>query len=341
MTTDYTDQLKNPIKLAPGAKIEVDGVWDIDLSTHHDQCAAGPSTSSSELRTIWNKSPAHAYLTSSMNPANFQVVEVDGQKVRIRKDQGDRPHFAVGRAAHHLLYLGEEGFRDEFAVRPERFPDFRTKEAQQWRRDAIAAGLTVLTDAELETITGMAKSLGAHPLVKAGIMDGYVERSMVWKEPYTGVWLKSRPDCIPGDGALVADLKSTLSVSTDDIMRTLGAYGYNCQAALVGMGFEAVLKRPMEEFALVFVEKAPPFACRVVTLMPEDIKRGEQQMRAAVDIFAECVKTGSWPGPGLQEDAERLPMPAWARSAIDRRIEGLNAELGEDFTADDQPETED
>lgn len=338
MTADYTDLLKHPIKLAPGAKIKTDGVWDIDLSTHHDQCAVGPSTSSSELRTIWNQSPAHAYLSSSMNPANFAYVEVDGVKVRVRKDQGDRPHFAVGRAAHHLLYLGEAGFREEFVVRPERFDSWRTKESQQWKADAIAAGLTILTDAELESITGMAKSLGAHPLVKAGIMNGYVERSLVWKEPHTGVWLKSRPDCIPGDSGLVADLKSTVSVATEDIMRSLGAYGYNCQAALVAMGFEAVLKRPMEEFALVFVEKTPPFACRVVTIDPDDIKRGEQQMRASVDIFAECVKTGVWPGPGAQDDAERLPMPGWARQAIDRRLEGLAAADAEYDPTADQPE---
>ncbi len=324
--TDYTDMLKHPIKLEPGRLIAADGVWDISLDVHHSQCCEGPSTSSSELRTVWAKSPAHAFATSSMNAANYEVIEVDGQKVRVRKDQGDRPHFGLGRAAHHLLYLGETGFREEYAVRPEKWSDWRTKEAQQWRADAKEAGLTILTDAELDAITGMAKSLGAHPLVKAGIMNGYVERSMVWKEPATGVWLKSRPDCIPGDSGIVSDLKTTQSVATDDLQRTLANYGYHMQGGLVGMGFEAVLKRKMEAFALVFVEAKAPFACRVVTIPDEDIKRGEQQIRAAIDMFAECVATGRWPGPGGdQSDGEFLGLPVWARSAIDRRLEGLAA----------------
>lgn len=322
---DYTDQLKSPIKLAPGKLIEADGVYDIDLSTHHSQCCIGPSTSSSELRTIWRQSPAHAYLTSSMNPSNYQVIEVDGQKVRVRKDQGDRPHFALGRAAHHLLYLGEKGFREEFAVRPDKWSDWRTNDAKQWRKDAIEAGLTILTDAELEAITGMAKSLGAHPLVKAGIMDGYVERSLVWREPYTGVWLKSRPDSIPNASGDAVDLKGCQSVATEDLQRSIAKFDYQGQAGLVGMGFDAVLKRPMESFTLVFVEFKEPFATRIVTLPPEDVKRGEQQMRAATDTFAECAKADQWPGPGgEQEDAEFLGLPSWARKQIDARLEGLN-----------------
>jgi hypothetical protein len=71
----------------------------------------------------------------------------------------------------------------------------------------------------------------------------------------------------------------------------------------------------------VFVEKAPPFCVRVVTIKPDDIERGVKQVRAAVDTFAECWASGHWPGPGGdQSDAEYLDVPEYARTSIDNRL---------------------
>ena len=99
------------------------------------------------------------------------------------------------------------------------------------------------------------------------------------------------------------------------------------QGALVGMAAEAVLNQPMEEFALVWVEKAAPFCVRVTVLTGADLERGQLQLRRAIDQFAECVATGVWPGPGgVRRDAEYLQLPAWAAKQIDARLEIESAE---------------
>jgi hypothetical protein len=299
--------LTAPIRPNPSAKIDASGVYDIEMARYHSDCCIGPSISSSGLRTIWAQSPAHYFWTSPYNPHP--------------PEREERPHFSLGRAAHHLLFLGRKGFDEEFVSRPPQWSDWRTKEARLWREVALADGKTVITDAELEHITGMARSLAAHPLVQAGILDGFVERSLIWRDRETGAWLKSRPDCIPGAGLDVADLKTTTSVATDDLRRTLGAYGYHAQGALVGMAFREVLKREMQTFSLVFVEKAPPYCVRVVTVKPDDLARGEKQIRAAAALFAECVASGEWPGPGGdQTDAEYLDIPEYERTSIDNRL---------------------
>lgn len=319
--------LSTPLRLAPGAKIDRDGVWDVDMATYHSDCCVAPSISSSGLRTIWAQSPAHFYETSPYNPNAFEVKVVDGAEILVPKDQDDRPHFSLGRAAHHLLFLGRKGFDAEFVTRPSKWKDWRTADARDWKADQIAAGKTIVTDHELEQITGMARSLAANPLVKAGILDGYVERSLIWREPATGTWLKSRPDCIPNDSGDVADLKTTQSVETDDLRRTLGAFAYHMQGALVGMAYRAVLKREMQTFTLVFVEKDAPHCVRIVTVKPEDIERGERQIRAAIDMFAEAVASDQWVGPGgIQQDAEYLDLPEWSRKSIDTRLELLALE---------------
>jgi hypothetical protein len=298
--------------LAPGAKITEPGVWDLTMDQYHGQPTDGPSISSSGLRTIWADSPAHYWIESSLNP-NRPAAE-------------ERAHFSLGRAAHHLLFLGRKGFDEEFVTRPAQWSDWRTKEAKEWKARAILDGKTVLTETDLEHITGMARSLSSHPVVKAGILDGAVERSLLFKDQ-TGVWLKSRPDCIPTASGDFADLKTTISVATESLQRSIEDFHYAMQGALVGMASKAVLSIEMQSFTLVFVEKAPPYCVRVVTLTPEDLLRGEMQLRAAIDIFAGCVESGEWPGPGgHQQDAEFLPMREFTRKRIDEQLELLKAD---------------
>lgn len=294
-----------------GKPITMPGAFSgVPMVRYHAQLTDTPSISSSGLRTIWNESPAHYFVESYLNPD--------------REDEGDRPHFSLGRAAHHLLFLGKEGFEKEFVVRPEQWSDWRTKDSKEWRADQIAKGMTIITDAELEHITGMACSLAKHPLVKAGILDGAVERSMVFRHEETGVWLKSRPDCIPNDSGDVADLKSTVSVATDSLRRSLADYGYHMQAALVGMGLKATLGIDMQSFSLVWVEKSQPYACRVTAITPEDLIRGKMQIDVAAKMFAKCIDTGQWPGPGGdQQDAEYLGISPFMAKSIDERLELL------------------
>lgn len=306
--------LANPAPKPKAGKIRENGVYDLSMDDYHGQPCAGPSVSSSGLRTIWEQSPAHFFHTSSLNPH--------------RPDEEDRPHFTLGRAAHHLLFLGRKGFDDEFVCRPEQWSDWRTAAAREWKAEQIKAGRTVITDNELEAITGMARSLGAHPLVRAGILDGAVERSLIWKDPETGVWLKSRPDNIPNHSGDYSDLKTTESVDTESLKRTIAGFHYHMQGALVAEASRAVLGVELQAFTLVFVEKRPPHCVRVVTLKPEDLERGGLQLREAVRTFAHCVETGHWPGPGGdQDDAEYLDLPEWDRRRIDSRLEGLAARM--------------
>lgn len=313
--------LAAPLTLPEAAKIAAPGVYSLTMEQYHGDCCEAPSISSSGLRTIWSQSPAHYFETSPYNENAWETRVVDGVEMVLRKDQDERPHFSLGRAAHHLLFLGRKGFDQEFVTRPSKWRDWRTNEAKAWKADQLRAGRTIITDGELDQITGMARALGAHPLVKAGILDGYVERSLIWKDEETGAWLKSRPDCIPNDSGDYADLKTTASVETDSLARSIAGFGYHMQGALVGMASREVLKREMQTFTLVFVETKPPHCVRVVAIKPDDIARGEKQVRAAARQFADCCIASHWPGPGGdQQDAEFLDLPEWSRKVADDRL---------------------
>ncbi len=299
--------LTHPAKLAEGQLITENGIYDLSMEQYHGQPCDAPSISSSGLRKIWNESPAHFWDECSLNPD--------------RAEPEDKPHFNIGRAAHHLLFLGREGFENEYAVRPECWTDYKKADARAWRDGVLACGMTPLLPSEMDAIVRMASSLGRHPLVKAGILDGYVERSLIFKDPETGIWLKARPDCIPNDSGDFSDLKTTTSVDDDALRRTIADSGYHVQAALVGMAYRTLFKREMQSFSLVFVEKKRPFCVRVVALTDEDIHRGEKQIHASLRLFKQCLEAGEWPAQGNQNDAQYFPLPTWATNRIDARLD--------------------
>lgn len=306
-----------------GKPISKPGIYSkIPIEVYHTQdVCVGPSVSSSNLRTCFLESPAHFYANWSGNPN--------------RKEEEDKHHFVFGRALHHLM-LGEPFFAKLFAVRPDEYPseDRKTGEVtfKKWTRQAAycaqwemkqeRAGRAILTSTDLENLKGCAKRLGMNAIVKAGALNGYIERSMIWRDKDTGLWLKSRPDSIPGDSGDYVDLKTTQSVQWKDLQRTIHERGYFMQKALVRMGARA-LGLPFTSATLMFVEKSDPWCERVVTLKEPTLDRGERANRAAIDTIAANLKrnTGYWPGPGGEkDDATPIELPEWADKSVDDRI---------------------
>lgn len=296
--------------------IERNGIYRISLEAYHGQPCVGPSISSSGLRTIFKKSPAHFWCESSLNPEAEPQEETDA--------------FVLGRGAHHLL-LGEDDFSTLFIVRPDELNGKpwhgNRADCKAWLDRQAEAGRTVLLASDIKHIRGMAKSLAANPLVQQGILGGDVEQSMIWKDKSSGVWLKARPDCIPTDSGDFADLK-TSSRFGDDLDRDVAKYRYDMQAGLVSMACREVLKRPMQSFSFVFVESKPPYGVEVVTLKSGDVEEAEKDLRVAIDVFAHCLKTGDWFGPGgTQRDARFVHIPDWVRENAEYRRDVLKREI--------------
>ena len=297
----------------------------IDIELYHQQLTAEPSISSSGLRTLFMDSPRHYFRDSYLNPN--------------RKPRKESEAFTFGRACHHLL-LGESDFDKLFEVRPTEYPDAKTGELKPWNGNATwcrnwlaerAGKKTVLTQTDIENVRGMAASLNDHPMVQDGCLNGLIEHSLVWQDTETGVWLKWRPDAIPGDSMLFTDLKSCASVSDQAIEFSISDYAYEMQAALGALGCREVLGRDMEAFSLMFCEKSDPWCARHKTLRPGDLEDGIKSVRSAIRLFARCIEKQKWPGPGGdQTDAEYAGLIDRAvkqrlarREEIERELESL------------------
>jgi len=296
-----------PVHPYHGQTIKMPGIYKgIPFEKYHSgTLCIEPSISSSGLRTIFLKSPAHFWATSPLNPERIEDEESAA--------------LTVGRATHHLLF-GEEGFRKRFAVRPDTMGGVKWTgkgACKIWMEERAKEGRSVILSRDMAAIEGMAKSLFREPLVKAGLLNGDIERSLIWKDKETGIWLKSRPDAMPNDSLDFVDLKTTASVMWPDLQRAIYDYGYYQQAALVNWACLELFRVPMAHFTLVFVEKKPPHCVQIVTLKEADIQRGMRANRKALMTFAECLKTGNWPGP---QGSEWIEMLEYQQKQIDTKL---------------------
>ncbi|WP_426163018.1 PD-(D/E)XK nuclease-like domain-containing protein [Sandarakinorhabdus sp. DWP1-3-1] len=292
-----------------GALITTPGAYpDIAAEDYHGaEICDAPSISASGLKLIEARSPLHYWWKSPLNPN--------------RPKQDEKAHFAVGKAAHDLLLLGDR-WPAAYFVLPEDFNARATKQQAAYhaaRAEAQERGLTVLTYAQAQTVSAMAAALRANKFAAASLTNGDPEMTLAWKDAATGVWLRARPDFLPAKRLYVPDLKTAADGSPGAFARSVASFGYHQSAALYREGIEAIYgERPRHMFFIV-IEKEPPHCVALYQLPEDDIHRGRMLNRRAIDTFAHCLDAGKW--PGYADDVLQLPMPNWTQRTIDQAAE--------------------
>jgi len=309
-----------PITLTPwdGQKISKPGAYlNIPMDVYHGSPCVGPSISSSGLRRIFGHSLKHFWDGCVYNPDREEMEQTDAM--------------VLGRAAHHLL-LGEDNFDSLFVIRPDEAPDGRAwngnnKSCRKWLESSQKSGLTVLTPAQVERIKGISAALSAEPLIQGGLLSGLIEVSFFWQDEETGIWCKSRPDAVPEDDLVGADLKVVGEIGDDELQRNISNHGYHQQGAMIGEGLLQIFDLRMTDFSLVYAESTRPHCVRIERIIDEDIDLGAKANRAALRAFAWALKTGEWPGPkSATGDVGNIRLAPWARQRSEARIQRLMQE---------------
>lgn len=280
---------------------------DIPLATYHGKpdLFDAPSISKSALKWLL---PTHGG-----SPKAFWGRWAHNPN-RIIPKTSDALDF--GKAAHARL-LGDEDFDAAFSVRPDQWKDYKTPASQQWKKDVVASGRTPVTKEQVEQVDRIRADAANHPLVQAGILNGRIERTMAWKDPATGLWLRARPDAIPRSDGLFADLKTTSSFAEDFLGRQLFDAGYYLQAAMTRMVCRG-LRIPFESFVLVYVLNDDVPDTTVVEVDEHDIDRGERAVRWCLQTIRQCLDANDWPGARPFADGNRrIAMKPWAKAQTD------------------------
>jgi hypothetical protein len=280
---------------------------DIPAADYHGrEICPTPSISSTGLKTITERSPLHYRFDSPLNPD--------------REPENEKRHFRVGRALHDMVLL-DGVFGTDYHLLPQGF----SRAAKVQQAEAIAAadaataeGKTLLSVDDAATVRAMAKSLLANPFAKASLTYGEPEVTLAWQDEKTGVWLRARPDFLPAKRRYIPDLKTAADASPAAFAKAISSFGYHQSAALYLDGIKAVFGDEPEAFFYIVVEKTTPYITTLYQLDAEDIDRGRDLNRMAIDRFAACLKSGHWPGYG--EDVMPCGLTSWARKIADERI---------------------
>lgn len=309
-------------------KITKPGVYrDIILEDYHNNVDLfdGPSISKSSLKWLLpphGGSPKAFWGRWKYNPDHVEPKTT--------------PALDFGRAVHALL-LGDEVFSEKFAVRPDYRPDdgaLPEKERRTWNANANDCKawlkehehLTILTSDQIDRIRRISKDAAEYPLVKAGILNGQVERTLCWKDEKTGIWLKCRPDVVPTSSGIYCDLKSASSFDEEFLERQIYDACYYLQGAMTRMVCRE-LGLPFDTFALLYVlnDEVPDTAHAEIADF--ELDRGEKAIRWALDTIAECLKSGEWPGAQPFNNGERqIQIRPWSKGRLDEFLQQQEAE---------------
>jgi PDDEXK-like domain of unknown function (DUF3799) len=110
-----------------------------------------------------------------------------------------------------------------------------------------------------------------------------------------------------------SDCKFSHTVNEREWSRYAWSAGYHIQAALYLFVWNALVGEEWKKsgFKFIVVENKEPFDVQVFTCTPEFIAKGWEQVVRLLPVFANCVRTGVWPGsPAIERS---LDVPKYAK----------------------------
>ncbi len=186
-----------------------------------------------------------------------------------------------------------------------------TKEGKAEYADALekSQGKTLLKQDEFDQAQAMAKALLSEPAAsKVLAAHGKIEASLFWRDPDHGVNVKARPDYYRDDG-IVLDLKTTEDAGKEEFERSIVKYFYDVQAYMQIEGIYQVTGKRPDNFVFVCQEKSPPYCTAFYVAGNDLIESGRHRYNRLMRKYAECSKTGQWPGYGSL--IQPIGVPVW------------------------------
>lgn len=239
------------------------------------------------------------------SPAHFYGLQLDPNRPQ---DVEPTPAMKNGTLVHCALFEPDELER-RYVVKPAEV-DFRTKEGRAWR-DAQSAEIVD----PLQITIARAQAAAVRRLPEVGVLleRGMPEVSAFWIDESTGELCKCRPDWVSpaGDGVILVDGKTCQDASPDGFARAVWNYAYHLQAAWYSDGYERATGQRVHGFVFAAVESAWPHAAAAYMLDDQALDRARAENRRLLDLYAECRRTGVW--PGYQQSIQPLSLPAWAK----------------------------
>jgi hypothetical protein len=184
------------------------------------------------------------------------------------------------------------------------------RRSKEWRAFKEAQqGKIIFAPDEWNSAFDCAQALKKHPAVKRVLATGEAQFSIQWQDEETGLQCAGRPDFVSSVTGCVYDLKTTSGgLGLKQLASTVDRWGYHIQNSLYVRGLRANAI-DIGGAGWIFVENEPPFDCRVVEMVPDQLAAAERDAMRLMRRVAECERTGVW--PGVSSEIEFLSLNHW------------------------------
>lgn len=276
----------SPEALALASPIGI--VEGLDIEAYH----SGPGISKSGLDSI-NANP-FIYWSRHLDPNRPERERKAGQL------EGTLAHCAI---------LEPDEFKKRYIVGPD-----TTRAAKAWKDfEAAHPDLIVIKGDEYSVAMRQADAVRRLPEVAEALSRGRAEVSAYWTDPVTGELCRCRPDWehpAGESGVILLDVKTCSDASPQEFARQIARKRYHVQDSFYSDGYALASGREVLAFVFVAVESEWPHAACALMLDDQGKEQGRREYRRNLNTYAECRKSGVW--PGYSQSIEIVNLPAWA-----------------------------
>ena len=243
------------------------------------------AVSNSALKAIQYKSPAYY-----MN-----------QQTKERKETED---MTIGTALHMMLLQPTEVYMDTYLVIEPDLAKSYCKKAFDFASDQNKLPILQKNHNKAARMAKSVKSQGWYKKIFTGS-----EFEQVCLKEIMGVQGKSKMDIVNHESKFIADLKTCISIQSFERDFFKYPYCYHMQNSWYS-------KVMMENYDFIFiaVEKDGAHDCAIYMPEKEVTEYGLDMCATALDTYAECKKTGIW--PGYHQKIRKIKLPGYLRKEM-------------------------
>lgn len=217
--------------------------------------------------------------------------------VYLSEERETTPDMLMGTLVHAAILEPEKPL-PRLAIKPADMK-FSTREGKAWRLEMLSQGLVIITENDFRSVDGMVSSIATDKDCRDVMATGHSEVSCFFRDRETGIMRKMRIDFLPGMPAdFLLDIKTVQKGHAGRIFsKDFTDKRYWTQAAWYRDGWNQLNPDDIRQnFAFIAVEKEPPYLVNIHRVSQETLEIGTQRNAIDVETYAECKKSGIWPG---------------------------------------------
>lgn len=285
-------------------KIDEPGLYpNFPISAYHADPCPRPSFTQSVAKLLLDRSPAHVWaLHPKLNPEFDFTAPEEYNAVRAI---GDAAHLKLLGRGKNVLMIGTD--------------NFRTKEAQTLRDEAMEAGKVPILLKHQRTVNRMVEVV-QEKLLTVGIAGDFEQSAgdsevvAAWQE--NGLWLRTLIDRLPKHRRRVIDYKTTgRNAAPHAVAMMMVDAGWDIQAAMHERALNVFdpENAGRREHVFIVQENEEPFAVTFCRMSESVMTMGRKKLAVARAVWAACMSAGHWPSypaemiepayPGFKEAA--------------------------------------